>query len=243
MAAASERGTACFDGSQTPFDCPLKMNKFLTSLSSVVVACVTTFAAHAQDIRGDVFAGEKKTAMCVGCHGIQGYHTGFPEVHKVPKISGQSAKYIASALNAYKKGDRKHASMRGIAANLTDKDIADLAAYYADHGVRMPAPEKAAPGSARAQELVLKGGCVSCHGDSFSKPIDPSYPKIAGQYSDYLYVALKSYKTEGVPQIGRSNGIMGGIAKQFSNAELKELANYLGSLPGELQTVQPGRFR
>jgi len=219
------------------------MNKFLTSFFSVIVACVTASSVHAQEIKGDAFAGEKINAMCVGCHGIVGYHTGFPEVHRVPMISGQSAKYIVAALNAYKKGERKHASMRGVAANLSEKDIADLAAYYSDNGPRRPEPEKAAPGSAKAQELLTRGGCTSCHGDSFSKPVDPSYPKIAGQHADYLYVALKAYKTEGVPQIGRANAIMGGVAKQFSNAELKELANYLGSLPGELQTVQPGRFR
>jgi cytochrome c553 len=92
-------------------------------------------------------------------------------------------------------------------------------------------------------ELVTKGACASCHGDSFSKGIDPTYPKIAGQHSDYLYVALKAYKTEGNAQIGRSNAIMGGVAKQFSNAELKELANYMGKLPGELKTVPENRFR
>ena len=92
-------------------------------------------------------------------------------------------------------------------------------------------------------ELVAKGACASCHGESFSKPIDPTYPKIAGQHSDYLFVALKSYKTESNPMIGRSNAIMGGIAKQFTNAELKELANYIGSLPGELKTVPQSKFR
>lgn len=91
--------------------------------------------------------------------------------------------------------------------------------------------------------LVAKGGCTACHGESFSAPIDPSYPKIAGQHSDYLFVALKAYKTEGNPLIGRSNAIMGGIAKQFSNNELKELANYIGGLHGELKTVPESRFR
>jgi cytochrome c553 len=219
------------------------MNKVLSSLSVLVVACVTTVSAYAQDIKGNAFAGEKKIAMCIGCHGIKGYHTGFPEVHKVPKISGQSAKYIASALHAYKKGERRHPSMRGVVDTLSNQDIADLALYYSDNGPVQPTPEKAAGGSAKAMELVAKGGCTSCHGDSFSKPIDPSYPKIAGQYSDYLYVALKAYKTEGVPQIGRGNPIMAGVAKQFSNDELKELAEYVGSLPGELQTVQQSRFR
>jgi cytochrome c553 len=54
---------------------------------------------------------------------------------------------------------------------------------------------------------------------------------------------LKAYKTENNPMIGRGNAIMGAIAKQFSNDELKELANYVGNLPGELKTVQPARFR
>jgi cytochrome c553 len=221
------------------------MNKLLLSLSTLLVASVTAFSAQAQEIKGDAKAGEKKNAMCIGCHGIVGYQASFPEIHKVPKISGQGEKYIAAALNAYKKGERKHASMRGIAASLTDQDIADLSAFYAGSGVvaGAEAPGKAADGSAKAMELVTKGACASCHGDSFNKPIDPSYPKIAGQYNDYLFVALKAYKIEGNTQIGRGNAIMGGIAKQFTNAELKELANYMGKLPGELKTVPESRFR
>jgi len=221
------------------------MNKLLLSLSVLLVASVTAFSAHAQEVKGDVKAGEKKNAMCIGCHGIVGYQASFPEIHKVPMISGQGAGYIVSALNAYKKGERKHATMRGIAASLTDQDMADLAAFYSNSGVvaGATAPGKAADGSAKAIELVTKGACASCHGDSFSKPIDPSYPKIAGQHSDYLYVALKAYKTEGNAQIGRGNAIMGGVAKQFSNNELKELANYMGKLPGELKTVPESRFR
>jgi cytochrome c553 len=92
-------------------------------------------------------------------------------------------------------------------------------------------------------ELIAKGACLSCHGESLSKPIDPSYPKLAGQHNDYLYVALKAYKVDGNPQVGRGNAIMGGVAKQFTNAELKELANYIGRLPGDLKTVPESRFR
>ena len=68
--------------------------------------------------------------MCIGCHGIPGYKATFPEVYQVPMIGGQSDKYIAAALHAYKKGDRNHPSMRGIAESLSDQDIADVAAYY-----------------------------------------------------------------------------------------------------------------
>jgi cytochrome c553 len=159
-------------------------------------------------------------------------------------ISGQNAKFIASALNAYKKGERKHPTMRGIADSLSDQDIADVSAYYAEHGMGGNAVAKAAPApSAKVAELLNKGGCIACHGDNFSKPIDPSYPKVSGQPADYLFVALKSYKTEGNATWGRANGIMGGVAKQFSNAELKELAAYISSLPGDLKTVPQSRFR
>lgn len=221
------------------------MNKFLSSLSVLVVACATAFSANAQEVKGDAKAGEKKIAMCIGCHGIKGYQASFPEVYKVPMIAGQSAKYIVSALTAYKKGDRKHPTMRGITDNLSEQDMADVAAYYEALGKveGAPALAKAPDGNAHAVELVKKGTCVACHGDTFSKPIDPSYPKIAGQHSDYLFVALKSYKVENNPQVGRANGIMGGIAKQFSNAELKELANYVSSLPSELKTVPQAKFR
>jgi cytochrome c553 len=78
---------------------------------------------------------------------------------------------------------------------------------------------------------------------SFSKPIDPSYPKIAGQHADYLFVALKSYKTEKTTTWGRSNGVMGGVAKQFSNAELKEMSKYIASLDGDMKVIPQSKFR
>lgn len=223
--------------------------KLLPSLLALLVTCVTPLlapsAAFAQEVKGDAKVGERKIAMCIGCHGIAGYQASFPEVYKVPKISGQGAKYIISALNAYKQGERKHPTMRGIADSLTDQDMADVAAYYSVHGVdaNAAAPGKVADATGKAADLVKKGACVSCHGESFSKPIDPSYPKIAGQHADYLFVALKSYKVEGNPQVGRSNGVMAGIAKQFTHAEMKEMATYISKLPGELKVVRQDSFR
>jgi len=219
------------------------MNKLLTSLFVLAVASVTAVSAQAQDVKGDAKAGEQKNAMCIGCHGIVGYQASFPEVYRVPMISGQNAKYIVAALNAYKKGERKHPSMRGISDSLTDQDMADLAAYYEQHGktdAAVPAP--AAP-DAKVAALLQKGACISCHGDNFSKPVDPSYPKLAGQHKDFLFVALKSYKVENQATWGRSNGVMGGIAKQFNNAELKALANYIGSQKGDLKTIPQSKFR
>jgi cytochrome c553 len=224
-------------------DCVSKMNQLLTSMFALAVASVTAISAHAQEIKGDAKAAEQKIAMCIGCHGIKGYQASFPEVYRVPMISGQNAKYIAAALNAYKKGDRKHPTMRGIADSLSDQDIADVAAYYEQHGKTDAVAKAPAAPDAKVAALLQKGACVSCHGDNFSKPVDPSYPKIAGQHKDFLFVALKSYKVENQATWGRSNGVMGGIAKQFSNAELKALAGYVSSLDGELKTVPQSKFR
>lgn len=221
------------------------MNKFFAAALALAVSSVT-FSSSAQEVKGDAKAGQSKAAMCIGCHGIVGYQASFPEIYKAPKISGQSAKYIANSLAAYAKGERKHPTMVGISTSLSEQDMADLATYYSQHGVVAGAslPEKAdKEPSAAVAALLNKGACISCHGANFAKPIDPSYPKIAGQHADYLTVALKAYKTEGNAKVGRSNGVMGGIAKQFTNAEMKAMAGYISSLPGDLKTVPQSKFR
>ena len=86
--------------------------------------------AAAGEPAGNAEVGKTKLAMCIGCHGIPGYRTAYPDVYHVPKIYGQQQAYIVKALQAYKTGERSHPSMRGIARGLTDADMADLAAYY-----------------------------------------------------------------------------------------------------------------
>lgn len=85
--------------------------------------------ATAVDLAGNT--GKVNVSMCIGCHGIPGYKATFPEVYSVPMLGGQSQKYIENALKAYQKGERKHPTMQGIASSLSEKDIAELAAYYA----------------------------------------------------------------------------------------------------------------
>ncbi len=201
--------------------------------------------AHAQAPAGDAAAGHKKNAMCVGCHAIQGYQASFPEIYKVPMIAGQNAAFIVSSLKAYQKGERKHPTMRGIAASLSEQDMADLAAFYATEGgprAELPAEPAKAP-SAPVAELLKKGNCAACHGANFSKPIDGSYPKLAGQHADYLTVALKAYKTENNALVGRGNAIMATQAKPYTSAELKAMAGYLASLPSDLKTVPQSKFK
>jgi len=98
-----------------------------TLLAAGLLAALLPLPSMAE---GNAEAGRTKISMCVGCHAIPGYRSSYPTVYQVPMIKGQSAKYIEVALHAYRKGERSHPTMRGIAAGLSDQDIADLAAYY-----------------------------------------------------------------------------------------------------------------
>ena len=105
--------------------------------AAAAVAMITgSLDAAAQAPAGDPVAGAQKTQMCAGCHGIEGWRTAFPEVYQVPKIVGQHPAYIVKALQSYKSGERVHPSMRAIAASLSDQDMADLAAYYGQAGLK-----------------------------------------------------------------------------------------------------------
>ena len=96
-------------------------------------------SALAADAAGNADNGRQTASMCVGCHNIPGYKTAFPSVYSVPKLDGQHAAYVVSALRAYKSGERKHPSMRAVAASLSDQDMADLGAFYAAQPTRSAA--------------------------------------------------------------------------------------------------------
>ena len=93
-------------------------------------------AAQGTPPAGDPAKGRGKTQMCSGCHGIDGWRTAYPEVYTVPRLGNQQEGYLLKALQEYKNGDRTHPSMRAIAASLSDQDMADLAAYYAQSGIK-----------------------------------------------------------------------------------------------------------
>ena len=106
-------------------------SKILVAAGFALAASASGVLAQQPALVGKPEEAHKKIAMCEGCHGIPGYRTAYPHVYPVPKLGGQQAGYLSSALHAYKAGQRSHPSMRGIAASLSDQDIADLAAYYA----------------------------------------------------------------------------------------------------------------
>ena len=85
----------------------------------------------------------------------------------------------------------------------------------------------------KGKALVEKANCAACHGPGYKEAILPIYPKLAGQYADYLYYALKAYKVGGSnAQYGRNNAIMGSQVQTLSDADMQDIAAYLASLPG-----------
>jgi cytochrome c553 len=103
----------------------------MKKLLIVAVSLGMMGSVQAQALIGDAKAAESKVSMCIGCHAIPGYRSSFPEIYTVPLLGGQNSAYIAASLQAYKKGERKHPTMRSIAASLSDQDMADIAEYYA----------------------------------------------------------------------------------------------------------------
>lgn len=101
----------------------------LTAGSIGAVLIFSAAAAMAQPA-GDADAGKLRAGLCAGCHAIPGYRNAYP-TYSVPKLGGQHAAYIVSALKAYQTRQRSHPTMQAIAASLSDKDMADLGAYFA----------------------------------------------------------------------------------------------------------------
>jgi cytochrome c553 len=105
---------------------------------AAILLGLSAATVSAQSVTGDPKMGAQRAAMCSGCHGISGLRNAYPQVFHVPKIGNQYPEYIASALQAYRSGERSHPTMRAISSALTDQAIADLAAFYGQGGLRAP---------------------------------------------------------------------------------------------------------
>ncbi|MBJ7379410.1 MAG: c-type cytochrome [Polynucleobacter sp.] len=86
----------------------------------------------------------------------------------------------------------------------------------------------------KGKDLVEKNNCAACHGAGLKAPVAPAYPKIAGQYEDYVYNALRSYQVKNNASFGRNNAIMASQVEKFKDQELRDMAAYIASLSGDL---------
>jgi len=118
----------------------ISMKKLTILPQLLVTACLafTGLSAQADEVKGNAAAGNGKVWLCIGCHSIPDYRADYPFVYRVPMLGGQNAAYIATALSEYKKGERKHPTMRAISASLSDQDMADIGEYYAAQTASSP---------------------------------------------------------------------------------------------------------
>lgn len=161
----------------------------------------------------DAARGARLGYTCYGCHGIPDYRNAYPAYH-VPKIGGQHYAYLVAALGEYRAGARRHPTMKGQAASLSEQDLRDLAAYFATSSPVSSAGHAAGSAPAAAQT------CVACHGTD-GVGIQPDYPTLAGQHADYIEQALKAYR-KGT----RQNAIMNGMSAQLKDEDIRALAEY-----------------
>ena len=181
----------------------------------ILVGIMTTPYSNAA---GDAENGARLSQTCMGCHGAPGLRNASP-VYKVPMLGGQHADYLAVALKAYKDKQRSHPTMQAQSANLSDQDMADIAAYFAaQSGNHRPSKAKV-PEQAKEKTAA----CASCHGPNGNAD-NPAFPKLAGQYKDYIERALLDYKSG-----KRQNAVMSGFVTTLSKEDIEQIAAWFSS--------------
>jgi cytochrome c553 len=182
-------------------------------------------SAQAPVLKGDPVHGKAISYTCLGCHGVDGYRNAYPN-YSVPKLAGQHPEYLIAALQEYRGDQRSHVTMHSQASELSDQDMADIAAYFAGN-VLQPAPAPASAPPAPAAVAV----CAACHGPT-GISIVPNYPNLAGQHADYLKREIAEYKDG-----GRKNAIMSAMAATIKDSDVEALADYFSRMRPSLSTL------
>jgi cytochrome c553 len=181
---------------------------------------------------GDADAGQGKAAVCAACHGVDGNSI----VPNWPKIAGQHESYLQRQITLIKGGDRPVPEMAGIVINLSDQDIADLAAYFSSQTSSAGLADETL--FASGQMLYRSGNektgipaCMSCHGPVGEGNPLSGYPALAGQHSVYTAKMLTGFR-DGVVwgDEDASSAVMTGVANRLTDPEIKAVASYIQGL-------------
>ncbi len=183
---------------------------------AALIALLPSFA-----VAQDAAAGKEKAAVCGACHGVDGNST----IPQYPMLAGQTSRYIYLQLKDFKEGRRKDPLMSPMAANVTRKDMFDIAAYYAAQKPVNQNSEGDASKAARGKQVADAALCTMCHLGGFSGQNE--VPRVAGQHYEYVLKQLKDFKTK-----TRSNdaGNMTAVLRTIPDEDLEALAAYTASL-------------
>ncbi len=172
---------------------------------------LVSFSVHAANIS----EGEKKAAQCTGCHGVNGVS----KAKQFPILAGQQAAYIVRQLTAFKEESRKNPIMQGIAKGLTDTDMENLAAFFANAAYK-PTPSNDKTALAGKSKYMMCGGCHGAEGEGRGM-----IPRLANQHPEYFTAQLNAFKNG-----TRVGGPMPSVAKNLTDADIKALAAYIQTL-------------
>jgi cytochrome c553 len=219
------------------------MKKKLLALSLALAFTSISGILHAE---GNISAGKEKAAACVSCHGEHGNSM----VSTFPKLAQQHSSYLIKQLQAFKSGARKNPMMSSIAMGLSDEDMVDIAAYYAEQEVsvnQLPVldddDEDQKPVTANGekktdaiQAIIAQGSdlyrngdltrevsaCIACHGPFGEGNKPAGYPLLKSQHADYLIKTLTDFKTD--LRSNNPENIMHMIAKKMTDEEIKAVS-------------------
>ncbi len=193
-------------------------------------ALMFAFSTLAQ-AAGNADAGKDKAVACGGCHGTDGNSF----VESFPKLAGQNEKYIVNQLHAFKTSNgRSNEIMLGMAAALSDQDMADIGAYFQRQQVKAAAPADATK-LKRGRDIYQGGNlvtrapaCIACHGPSGAGNPGTGYAQVGGQYASYTLAQLQAFKSGARTTDEKS--LMRDVLAKMSDTDIEAVAHYIASL-------------
>lgn len=203
----------------------------IKGLAPLLLAAAAGYAHAANPlVDGDAEAGAGKAAVCAACHGPNGNSVN-PDW---PSLAGQSPTYAYRQLQAFANGERNDILMTPQAAMLSDQDMRDLAAYFAE---QTPSPGVASEAAVPVAQPLYRGGdsergipaCAACHGPAGTGNAGAAYPRIAGLHAQYIAKELREYRS-GERGTGVNGQMMQAAAQHLSDEEIDALASYVTGL-------------
>lgn len=198
--------------------------------SVLLVAGLAGSLNAAAEVMGNADAGKDKAASCAACHGADGNSS----AGNFPKLAGQGQKYLIKQIRDIKSDARSVVEMTGLLNNLSEQDIADIAAYYAKQPVSVAQAKADLVNDGKAIYLAgipAKGvaACTACHGPAGAGVDLAGFPALGGQHADYLAAQLKKFRTGERSNDGETL-VMRSIASRLSDREINAVSSYISGL-------------
>ena len=191
------------------------------AFAAAIAAAPALLSFYAAATAADAEAGRRNAEVCAACHGPGGNSTN----PAAPSLAGQPAQFLAMELYQFREGNRKDPQMSPMAANLTNADMNDLAAYFSAQKPAPPSHKTVPENAASGPQLAERFNCVQCHTPALTG--QQHIPRIAGQQFDYLLAQLRGFKAGKRADI---DGNMTSAAQALSDKDVEVLADYISGL-------------